>query len=83
MEEEPWYFGICSRDEASKYLQEDGDYFVRYSSNVKGYVLSCQWKDEQYNFKFKERKIKVLYTNRNKAKSFIILYQFEKMDLHI
>ena len=45
-EEEPWYFGEMSREEAEHLLRHransDGSFLVRYSSNIKADVLSLK-----------------------------------------
>ena len=54
IEEEEWYFGEISRDEAEKMLMYDGDYLVRYSSGQKGFVISTRCKSATKHFVVKK-----------------------------
>ena len=54
IEEEDWYFGEISREEAEKLLTYDGDYLVRYSSGQKGFVISTKCKGSTKHFVVKK-----------------------------
>ena len=54
IEEEDWYFGEISRDEAEKLLTYDGDYLVRFSSGQKGFVISTKCKGSTKHFVVKK-----------------------------
>ena len=54
IEEEDWYFGEISRDEAEKLLSYDGDYLVRYSSGQRGFVISTRCKGSTKHFVVKK-----------------------------
>ena len=54
IEEEEWYFGEISRDEAEKLLLYDGDYLVRYSSGQRGFVISTRCKSATKHFVVKK-----------------------------
>ena len=54
IEEEEWYFGEISREEAEKLLLYAGDYLVRYSSGQRGFVISTRCTNAAKHFVVKK-----------------------------
>ena len=54
LEEEDWYHGEVSRDDAIKLVKDDGDYLVRFSNAQTTHILTAKWDGKIKHFIFDE-----------------------------
>ena len=83
IEEEPWYFGEISRDEAEKLLIYDGDYLVRYSSGQRGFVISTRCRGAIKHFVVKKENGMYMFNKQGfmSVRSLLEHQQLEKQPL--